>query len=125
MKYQLKYEKRDKYLFVSVSGAKDSYSISYNYWKEILDLCSKMGYNKALIEENLKTQLSITDMFKVVDAISNIKLSKTIKCAFFDTQISHKSLNKFGENVAVNRGVLAIIFNNFNKAENWLIEDQI
>ena len=45
-----------------------------------------------------------------------------VRIAFCDRYAAHQELNEFGEIVATNRGLFAKVFNNFNEAENWLLD---
>ncbi len=47
-----------------------------------------------------------------------------IKIAFFDRQIEHSELNDFGSLVGSNRGLFGLAFNDFEKAEDWLLSDR-
>lgn len=46
-----------------------------------------------------------------------------IRIAFVDRYIEQMDLNRFGELVAINRGIYGKIFNKFTEAENWLLAE--
>ncbi len=118
--YTLEFEQRPEYLYAYVRGEKDSLEISLQYWKEIADECWRAGYKKVFIEEDIKEEVSIIEMYQFTSEIPNIGFSG-IRVAFVDRHLNQQELNKFGELVATNRGVNGKIFNSSEEAEEWLL----
>jgi hypothetical protein len=117
--YLLSLEYRPNYLYVFVSGEKDSYDISIRYWREIADECQKSGVKKVLIEEDIKENLSMHDTYRLASEILQLGFFG-IRIAFVDRRNEQRQLNQFGETVASNRGLLVRVFNDGKDAENWL-----
>ena len=118
--YQITFKQRPEYLYVYVSGERDSYEISRQFWQEIADHCAREKCAKVLIEEDIVESVSMTEVFKLASEIPMMGFYG-IRIAFVDRYIEHHELNQFGELVAVNRGVHGRIFNDAKEAEKWLL----
>lgn len=121
--FSLSFEHRTGYLYAFVSGQHDSYEISRQYWQEIADLLTTTQYKKILIEEDIMEAASMSDVFQLVSELAGMGFGG-IKIAFFDRQIAHSELNDFGALVASNRGLQGVAFNDFGKAEEWLLSER-
>jgi hypothetical protein len=119
--YQINFEHRSQYLYVYVSGEHDSYEISRRYWLEVADECGKTGYKKVLIEEDIEETVSLPEVFQLASEIPQMGF-QGVRVAFFDRFAEHEDLNQFAELVATNRGLIGRAFNNFEEAENWLLD---
>jgi hypothetical protein len=120
--YELSFEYRPQYLYAYVRGEQDSYEISKQYWQEVADECKKSGCKKVLIEENLRENISMPDMYQFASEILQLGFFG-IRVAFVDLQEEQQQLNKFGETVATNRGLFSRIFSNSEEAESWLLSE--
>jgi hypothetical protein len=120
--YNLTFEYRRQHLYAFVTGEKDSYEISRQYWQEIADECARSGIKRVLIEEDIKENLSMHDTYKLASEILQLGFFG-IRIAFVDRQNEQQQLNQFGETVASNRGLLVRVFNNANEAEKWLLSE--
>ena len=120
--YELSFEHRPQYLYARVTGEKDSYEISRQYWQEIADECKKSGIKKVLIEEDLKENVSMSEMYRLASELPQLGFFG-IRVAFVDLQDEQHQLNQFGETVATNRGLFSRVFNNFAEAEKWLLSE--
>lgn len=119
--YQISFEHRPNYLYVYVSGEHDSYKISRQYWLEVADECNKTGYKKVLIDEDIKESVSVGEAFRIAAELPQMGF-RGVCVAFFDRYAEQHELNEFGELVATNRGFFAKVFNDYNEAENWLLD---
>lgn len=120
--YELSFEHRPQYLYARVTGEKDSYEISRQYWQEIATECKKSGIKKVLIEEDIKENVSMSDMYRFASEIPQLGFFG-IRVAFVDLQQEQQQLNQFGETVATNRGLFSRVFNNTAEAEEWLLSE--
>ena len=120
--YKLTFEYRPQYLYAFVTGEKDSYEISKQYWQEIAAECQKAGIKKVLIEEDIAQNVSMSDMYQFCSEIPQLGFFG-IRVAFVDRQQEQQRLNQFGETVATNRGLLSRVFNNCEDGEKWLLSD--
>ncbi len=120
--YKLTFEYRLRYLYAFVTGEKDSYEISKQYWQEIADECKKSGIKKVLIEEDLAENVSMPEMYRFASEIPRLGFFG-IRVAFVDRRQDQQRLNQFGETVATNRGLFSRVFNNFDDGEKWLLSD--
>jgi hypothetical protein len=120
--YKLVFEYRPEYLYAFVTGEKDSYEISKQYWQEIAGECKNAGYKRVLIEEDIEQNVSMSDMYQFCAEIPNLGFFG-IRVAFVDRKQDQQQLNQFGETVATNRGLLSRVFNNFEDGEKWLLSE--
>ncbi|HQU84036.1 MAG TPA: hypothetical protein PKY59_12955 [Pyrinomonadaceae bacterium] len=117
--FSITFEERPEYLYVYVTGKRDSYEISYYYWTKIVEKCRETGWKKVLVEEDIPEVVSIADGYKLASEIAKMGFTG-VKVAFFDCYADHLDLNEFTALVAVNRGLYAKVFNDFDEAEKWL-----
>ena len=120
--YQISFERRPQYLYVYVSGERDSYEISRQYWQEVSGECGRTQCKKVLIEEDIPEVISMGEMYQLAAEIPQLGFFG-VRIAFVDRYIEHQDLNQFGELVAINRGVYGKIFNDVKEAEKWLLFD--
>jgi hypothetical protein len=120
--YELTFEHRPQYLYAYVTGEKDSYEISKQFWQEIAAECRKTEYKKILIEEDIAENVSMAEMYRFASEIPQLGFFG-IRVAFVDLQDEQQQLNQFGETVATNRGLLSRVFNNAIEAEKWLLSE--
>lgn len=118
--YELKFEHRRGYLYAYVKGRKDSIQIDRSYIARIVDECGKSGCKRLLVEEDLGTQLSITDLYEVNSHIDPRDLAG-VKIAFVDRHPSHREGNLFGQTVARNRGIWVKVCDSVEEGEAWLL----
>jgi len=118
--YALEFEERPEYLYAFVKGEKDGYEISRQYWKEVADECRRVKCQKVLIEEDINDEMSTTEMYRFTSEIVDIGFSG-IRVAFVDRHLSQRELNKFGELVATNRGLIGKVFDDVEAGEEWLL----
>ena len=121
MAYQFTIEPKSSYLHFTVTGDNTADSMS-GYLRDVYLACKQSGCPRVLIEENLVgPSLSVTDVFDVVTERTAGIFPVVRTVAFVDLNPTHdKTIQKFGENVAVNRGVHVRVFTNVTEAEEWL-----
>ena len=122
MGYKLTINKKEKYTLIKVSG-KDSLSTSLAYWKEVLSLVKNEGWEKILVEEDLVGNVSTTETYKISSAMTEYATGTSVKIAFYDKQPGHENINKFGETVALTRGVYISVLASLQEAEKYLLDD--
>ncbi len=118
--YNLKFEERTDYLYAYVSGDKASLELSKQYWRKIAEECRRTKCNKVLIVEDIKENISTTEMYEFASELPTMGFVG-IKIAFVDQYIEQRELNELGELVATNRGGYGKIFNTVEEAEKWLL----
>ncbi len=121
--YQLTFEERDGYLYAHVEAEQDSYEVSMGFWKEIAAKTKATGARRVLVEENIATNVSFPDAFKVGAEIPQLGFGNA-RIAFVDLQHGHEQINDFGELVAVNRGFNLMNFADSETAIAWLFDNQ-
>ena len=120
--YQITFEERLDYLYVYITGERDSYEISRAFWLEVAEVSCQTDYKKVLIEEDIPEAVSIADMYRLASELPQMGFYG-VRIAFMDRYAEQHDLNEFGELVALNRGMMGKIFNDINAAEEWLLLD--
>jgi hypothetical protein len=119
--YTIHFEEREKYLYAFVTGEKDTLEISMMFWSEIAEKCRTLKCKKLLVEEDFPEAIQTFEMYRLAEFLAALRLS-TVKTAFVDRRLEQQELNDFGLTVAQNRGLYAMIFNNAQEAEKWLLK---
>ena len=115
------YEHRNGYLFALISGAAGDVQETQANWLDIAATCKQGNYDKVLIVEEVEVELAFMDMFEL--AASLVRLGfQGIKIAFVDRKLDQYKNNKFGEDVAVNRGINGRVCGSIEEAEAWLLQ---
>jgi hypothetical protein len=117
--YDIQFEYHRDYLHARVTAVKDNAEISISFWKEIAAECKKYGYKKLLVEENIQYDVSESEICEIISVITD--LLQDTKCAFYDHQMSHYNTNKLGEILVLNRGLIGKVFDDIEKAKQWLL----
>jgi hypothetical protein len=112
---------KEGYLLVQARGD-NSPDVIRRYFQEVLELCAAEQWSNVLIDENLKgPRLTVIEVFQVISEKAEAIRSTLRLIAFVDTNPDRSDLNlKFGETVAVNRGLSARVFETLEAAEAWL-----
>lgn len=118
--YAVHYEDRDDYLYARVSGERDTVANSLAYWREISDEARRRAVTRVLVVEAFKTPAPIMDVYQVAEQIPT--LIRGLVVAFVDERFEQYEENKFGEDVAVNRGAVGKVFSRIEPAIEWLRE---
>jgi hypothetical protein len=121
--YTITFEERPQYLYVLVEGENDSYEISRQFWTEIVDYLKGKEYEKVLVVERLEETVSTEDVYRLVTEFPQMGLTG-LKIAFVDEVLDQYTINQFGEIVALNLDLNGKIFNDVDRAEKWLLEDE-
>ena len=109
------FEERDGYLYVFISGAKDS----LENWAAIAAECRARNATRLLVEEDFATLFSTTEMFVLLSQLPELLCG--IKVAHVDRRPDHHDRNRFGTMVASNRGAYCETFRTMPEAEAWLL----
>jgi hypothetical protein len=120
MESEFSFAKKENYLLMTVTGdyAKEDFMAFADI---ILHGCEKENVKKVLLDaHNVSyTNLSTMDRFYIGENIANV-IGPTIKIGLVAPK---EFINKFGENVAVNRGGKLFVTHSFEEAEDWLLND--
>jgi len=113
------FERQESYLYALVTGPQDNRAVSTQFWNAVYRKAIDLGASKVLVEEDFPNQLSTMETFDVAEYIAKL-FGGCVKIAHVDKRPSDLELNKFGETVAVNRGLWIRVFDNRVDAEEWL-----
>jgi hypothetical protein len=115
------YQLREGYLRLNVSGPRDSVELSLLYWKEAAATCRRLGFDRLLVIEALGAPTDILEYYEVALRLPDIL--RGIKVALVDMDPGEYELNRFGEDVAVNRGAIVRLFLHEDEAVAWLLNE--
>lgn len=119
MSYKIDIEVRPTYLYARITGSNTPETI-VGYLQEIADICSERNCSLVLIHECLDgPRLAPIELFEAVSEASFSVLGRFDAVAYVDEEMGE--LMKFGENVAVNRGMPLAAFDNLDDATRWII----
>ncbi len=118
--YHVEFEERPDYLLALFRGNTPGIEAVLDIWREVAEQCHQRGYDKVLVDEDWKGQITFSKINQFAEQLPKIGFIG-IKLAFLDRQIDQHLMNQFGENVAVNRGVNGKVFCDYSKAEAWLL----
>jgi hypothetical protein len=117
--FEIRFEERAGYFYAFVFGKQDSLAISLAYWQKAIDECTQRGYDRLLVEEEFPNQISPREIYTLIVEIRKM-LTTPMRIVFMDRAAEHSELNLFGENVAVNRGIVGRVYSKIKDAEEWL-----
>lgn len=120
--FSISYDDRGTYFHARVSGPLDTVATSLAYWHAVADECRRRGHTRLLMVEDFQTSAPLPDVFQVAEKLPAIV--RGIQVAFVDKRIDEFEANKFGEDVAVNRGAHGRVFADEASAIAWLEEAQ-
>lgn len=116
--FEITWEDRGSYLRARVSGAVDSVATSLAYWRAIHEEAKRRGAKYVLVVEAFQTPASLMEVFEVAGQIPSI--IQDLVVAFVDERFEQFDENRFGEDVAVNRGATGKVFAKEEEAAAWL-----
>lgn len=116
--FTISYEDRGDYLYARVSGQRDTVANSLAYWREISDEARRRGSTRVLVVEAFVSPSPLMDVYQVAEQIPT--LIRGLIVAFVDERFEQFEENKFGEDVAVNRGAVGKVFSRIEPAVEWL-----
>lgn len=121
--YDVRFEERTDYLYVFIHGEEDDLDEDIRVWTNIAKQCKNRGFQKLIVEDDLGTELSITEMYSFVTELPKLGFTE-IRFAYVDQNLDYQACNEFGETVGQNRGITGKIFTNINDAEKWLLSTE-
>jgi len=118
--YTLKLAHKPGYVHAVATG-KNSVKNMQAYLEDLVRECAARGDRRLLVEERLEgPRLGMVDVFDLVSAISDRARGLFEAIAYVDTNAENDLNAKFGENVAVNRGLRVRVFRKVEEAAEWL-----
>jgi hypothetical protein len=119
--YQIAFEQRQGYLYVTVKGVNTAETIG-RYLADIHAACLSLAQTKVLVVVSLHGPgLSMLDVYKAVAAGFDNAAGTGIRAAYVDL-LDHSLANMhLAENVAMTRGLPMRTFKDIAAAEAWLL----
>jgi hypothetical protein len=120
MKSHYIFEKNDNYIVMQISGEYDKDDF-LSYPKLILEKCENENVDKILVNGSnvTGTNLPTMDRFFIAENIANLLRGKVKLAVVWPKE----HINRFAENVAVNRGGSMIVVDTVAAADKWLLSE--
>jgi len=120
--YQISFEQRPRYLYVTVTGENTPETIR-RYVAEICEACVRLGMYKVLAVVNLSGPgVPMLDLYKVIAEGSDASAGIGIRAAYVELNPARSVANMLmAESVAMTRGIPVRTFKDIAKAEAWLL----
>lgn len=120
MSFQINTEKRDGYLYITVTGKNLPGNVE-GYLYRVNELCTEHKCPNVLIVENLTGPgLSPFEIYNLISRSSE-RARAIHHIAFVDINPEHSRANMhFAEDVAANRGIRIQVFATVQGAEEWM-----
>lgn len=119
--FTIRYQHGAEYLHAWVTGPHDGLAVATEFWHELAAQCRQSRYTRLLVEKDLGAGLSQIEMFDLVQRILELDWGGPIKIGFVDLWLGNTEVNRFGELVAHNRGLVGNLFPNVDDARAWLL----
>jgi hypothetical protein len=120
MKSEYSFEKKENYLLMRIAG---EYAMEdfMSFAAILLERCEKDNVNKVLVDafKVRNTNVDIMDRFYIGENIAKLLGSKLRLAVIWPEE----HINKFAEDVAVNRGGRLFVTHSIELAEEWLLGD--
>jgi len=118
------------YIRVDVVGERTSnqeiITSAKEFWLSMLDLCDKKGVHRLLAVLNLRGNLPTLTGYELGEWVASNATKVNIRVAVVDMNAESRKINRFIEDVAVNRALdpeKAKVFDNEQSAMEWLHKD--
>lgn len=94
-------------------------------WKSILQVIQNDSPYAVLIYDYSFSKLCCSDVLKIEEWLRKSNFPRDQKIAILEPNLTRKSMNKFGDDVAYNRGWYNIkVFKDESKAREWLEQQE-
>ena len=121
--YELKFEERNKYLYVRVEGRRSvEPSLAAEYLREITSQCRRHDCSKVVIEKHVAGRLGVWDIFSVATRFP-LMGSQLTKIAVVDKHLERSQRREFSVMVGRESGLDLHVFTNVADAEHWVLDD--
>jgi hypothetical protein len=118
--YTLSFAQKPGYVHAVAIG-RNSVENMHAYLEEVVRECAAQRGRRVLIEEKLDgPRLGMVDVFDLASAVSERARGSFDAIAYVDVNAENDLNVKFGENVAVNRGLRVRVFRTVEDAAEWL-----
>ena len=118
--YEVSFAAKAGYVHATATG-KNTLENMKAYLEDLVRECAARGDRRVLIEERLVgPRLGMVDIFDLASAVSERARGLFEAIAYVDINAVNDLNTKFGENVAVNRGLRVRTFRTVEDAAEWL-----
>lgn len=118
--YKLNFARKPGYVHALATG-RNSVENMHAYLEDLVRECAARGDRRVLIEERFEgPRLGMVDVFDLASAVSERARGLFDAIAYVDLNAENDLNAKFGENVAVNRGLRVRVFRKVEEAAEWL-----
>ena len=118
--YELRFEKRNRYLYAFIRSDSSRPTVAPEYLKEIAKKCTETQCSKIMIENALSQSFWVWDMFAVATCFPQMGIECT-KVAIVDN-FAPIEKEEFAVIVGRECGLDVHVFSDLPDAEQWLLE---
>lgn len=115
----LTFDQLPAYLRVQVEGAPPTAQAGVEFWTTIADECRKRDQDNVMVVEVLEPMQTFHGVFGTASQLPDLFVG--IKLAFVFVGDDARNYQKFGEDVAINRGADIRVFRDERDAVQWLV----
>jgi hypothetical protein len=130
MSYEALVQENPDHIRVEVTGERESsqqiIESAKEFWPRILDLCDEKGVYRVLAIFNLRGDLPTLTAYELGEWAANYGRNTRAKIAFVDLNEESRNINRFVEDVAVNRALnpeMVKVFGDERSAKEWLLKE--
>ena len=130
MSYEASIQENQDHIRVDVTEERESsqqiIESAKEFWPRILELCDEKGIYRVLAVFNLRGDLPTMTAYQLGKWAANHGRSIRVKVAFVDLNEESRNINRFIEDVAVNRALnpeKVKVFGDEQSAKAWLLKD--
>ncbi|MGD8782351.1 MAG: hypothetical protein PVH88_25745 [Ignavibacteria bacterium] len=121
MQEQITFIEHKNYLEVNLEGERD-YTNLLAIWESVLNKSDSSKLYKILITTKMTGSLSLVQYYNIFDKIRDNRIILKYKIAGFFEYTSQDEIEKFDKLIAQNEGWKVRLFNDYNKAKEWLLK---
>ena len=121
MPYLLTFEERAGYLYAKILAETMTRELALRYLKEIADKCTELGYDRVLIDRDVRAMLSPEDLqFTVLEFL---KMIGSTRVAFLNAHLTMEAEASF--NAMVGNNPAFKMHATTEEAEKWLLDQSV
>lgn len=124
MSLEINIQEFENYIRVDVSGSRTrgkEMEEALDLMGQIVEVCRASGIYRVLSVSSVTGQIPALDAYLIVRKPEKFGWDKNYKLAVIDLNEKSRQITLFSEDVSVNRGFKAKVFDNEEEAKTWLL----
>jgi hypothetical protein len=119
--YELKFEKRQDYLYALVRAKSIDRDTAVDYLGRIAERCEDLECTKLLLERDIPMMLNDSDLYFTTNDF--LRMLKGVKVAFYNPHITIERAMAFAIVIGNTSGAKFAVYSSLTDAESWLVTD--